>query len=1568
MMKKIFALVLLLVLGKLSFSQGYPLQQNLGNDSTIVVSKGALQSRLVPIVVSDTAAANAQRIKTYPGAQLYTTNGNFYIRNSNATKWVLVSSGSSGPVNIYNSDGTLTGNRTLTGAGYSLTFNQLSKLLFNADSTTINTDQATILNNGVSTLSVKGATGRLFLVDTTAPADERIYELKSSNGEFFISILNDAQTSNDSAFLITSASRVGINTLNPDSTLKVGGGVNIVGGLRVGNLPTSPGTKALRIDANGRLSVADTTAGSGTVVSVATNDGTGIKGGTITTSGTLYIDTTIISTVASVSGGLAGKLNISDTSNMLKDYFNKVGYGLSRSTQTILTDSATLSAYYLRRKDSLTVTNPLGYVTQKILADTAAAIRSSDLGGTVTSVATNNGTGITGGTITTSGTLAIDTLLISTRAWRQKGIDSVAALVGSGYVPYMGATQNLDLGQFGLKTKYVEFDTSSQAVTDRRLQWSNDEGTLQFGMTNGATITQRIGLEQFARVKNVQGSQINKGQAVYIYGASGDRASVKLADNRADSTSSKTLGVAAEDIPINDVGLVGTFGQVGNLNLSTFSPGDILYLDSIPGQLTATKPQAPYHLVFIGVVERANSGNGLLFVNPQNGYELEELHNVRITSPVPNKAILLYDSVARLWVDTTVAASGIAVTQVNTNSATGITGGPITTTGTISADTLLLSTRAWRQKGIDSVAALINSNVSGTTNYVSKFTGTNTIGNSSIFDNGSNVGIGTASPASTPGYRTLSLNGTSGSILDFKTNGTSRYQIYGDATRLAIENLTGPGGIYLNQSNGYVGIATTGPDSLLTVNGSTHLKNAVRMSGLPQAPGTKALRIDASGTISYADTLIDAGGTVTSVATNNGTGITGGTITTTGTLAIDTLLISTRAWRQKGVDSVAGLLSGYVPTSRTLTINGTSYDLSANRSWSVGTVTSVATNTGTGITGGTITSSGTIAADTLLLSTRAWRQKGIDSVAALISSNISGTTNYIPKFTSSSAIGNSVIYESSSNIGIGTTSPSYKLTVNGAIASTSGDVYATDGTRTNFFGVGTSANVGYVGTTTNHALAFLINNTEQMRLTSTGLGIGTSSPASKLEVAGTSANTDFRISRTVSPSTYLYITAPGGSPSTSAIGINGTDVMYLNASGNLGLGVTPSAWGSSNKVYETTFATSMFGRSDFSAWGRNAYYNSSDAGIYANNGYATLYVQTNGQHLWNIAPSGTAGNAISFTQAMTLDASGRLGIGTTSPATKLQLNYQSNDAEVLRIGVAYSSLNSERGAIAWHDGAGYVGKIWNEYDGTKTKISIGALYNNAYTSGAALTIVGGGNVGIGTTSPTYKLHVVGGNFDQAILDNTGQQYTALDFRNNGTTKTDFYFDNTNTLFNIRTRVAAPLIFSTNDSERMRITSGGSLLIGKTARAFGTAGIDFQSNGADCHWTATSSSLVAFNRLSTDGTLIEFAQDGTVEGTISISGNTTSYNTSSDYRLKQDLKDFNGLSLVNQINVYDYQWKSDSTRSYGVMAHELQSILPYAVTGVKDGEKMQGVDYSKIVPILIKSIQELKAEIETLKNK
>ena len=103
------------------------------------------------------------------------------------------------------------------------------------------------------------------------------------------------------------------------------------------------------------------------------------------------------------------------------------------------------------------------------------------------------------------------------------------------------------------------------------------------------------------------------------------------------------------------------------------------------------------------------------------------------------------------------------------------------------------------------------------------------------------------------------------------------------------------------------------------------------------------------------------------------------------------------------------------------------------------------------------------------------------------------------------------------------------------------------------------------------------------------------------------------------------------------------------------------------------------------------------------------------------------------------------------------------------------------------------------------------------------------------------------------------------------------------------------------------------------------------------------------------------------GYITTNGTDIFYANTSDYRLKEDLKDFNGLDMVSNINVYDFKWKESDNRMYGVVAHELQEIVPQAVVGNKDEEKLQAVDYSKLVPILIKSIQELKAEIELLKN-
>jgi hypothetical protein len=166
---------------------------------------------------------------------------------------------------------------------------------------------------------------------------------------------------------------------------------------------------------------------------------------------------------------------------------------------------------------------------------------------------------------------------------------------------------------------------------------------------------------------------------------------------------------------------------------------------------------------------------------------------------------------------------------------------------------------------------------------------------------------------------------------------------------------------------------------------------------------------------------------------------------------------------------------------------------------------------------------------------------------------------------------------------------------------------------------------------------------------------------------------------------------------------------------------------------------------------------------------------------------------------------------------------------------------------------------------------------------------------------------------------------------------------------------------------MKITSGGDVEITggySTGSAFRTTGaLRILSNSSA---TTGNVALELHNDATGGRFLCSLTNLNGVVGSISTSGFTTAFNTSSDYRLKEDLQDFNGLDKVSKIPVYDFKWKTDDSRSCGVMAHELQEVLPQAVVGEKDAEEMQQVDYSKIVPLLIKAIQELKADNDSLK--
>jgi hypothetical protein len=176
--------------------------------------------------------------------------------------------------------------------------------------------------------------------------------------------------------------------------------------------------------------------------------------------------------------------------------------------------------------------------------------------------------------------------------------------------------------------------------TDYNVAWV----TISGGSGNSTTL--------YASARNAESFQINKGEAVYLYQATGDKASVKLASNTGEGTSAKTLGLAAENIAQGAEGLIICQGVLTGVNTSAFSEGQSLYLGSTAGSLTGTKPVAPNHMVSIGIVEKANAGAGQIYVRIQNGFELEELHNVLIVSPT-NKQVLEYDSATSLWKNVT---------------------------------------------------------------------------------------------------------------------------------------------------------------------------------------------------------------------------------------------------------------------------------------------------------------------------------------------------------------------------------------------------------------------------------------------------------------------------------------------------------------------------------------------------------------------------------------------------------------------------------------------------------------------------------------------------------------------------------------------------------------------------------------------------------------------------------------------------------------------------------------------------------------------------------------------------
>jgi len=273
---------------------------------------------------------------------------------------------------------------------------------------------------------------------------------------------------------------------------------------------------------------------------------------------------------------------------------------------------------------------------------------------------------------------------------------------------------------------------------------------------------------------------------------------------------------------------------------------------------------------------------------------------------------------------------------------------------------------------------------------------------------------------------------------------------------------------------------------------------------------------------------------------------------------------------------------------------------------------------------------------------------------------------------------------------------------------------------------------------------------------------------------------------------------------------------------------------------------------------------------------------------------------------------------------------------------------------------------------TSLTLSYGTANGVAYlngskvlTTGSALTF-DGTNVGIGTSSPALKLHVVSSSAAVSYFETSDTATGAyVIWRNSSTSIGDvgsgkgISGSGNATDFMIASRSTYPLLFGTGSAERARIDSSGNLLVNRTSQfSNGQYSADF---GGNSRRGATYNNTDA----NTGANFVSFGSSGTVIGTISQVGTTSVlYNTTSDRRLKENIQDADSASsLIDALQVRQFDWKTDNTHQrYGFIAQELVTVAPEAVHQPVNEDDMMAVDYSKLVPMLVKEIQSLRKRL------
>jgi len=846
----------------------------------------------------------------------------------------------------------------------------------------------------------------------------------------------------------------------------------------------------------------------------------------------------------------------------------------------------------------------------------------------------------------------------------------------TGYVPYTGATTNVNLGENGITAGYVGFDLTPTGTPTGvgTMYWDPVYRTVNLIDGDGDT-TLQIGQEERILVHNNTGATLTDGQVVYVTGSTGNLPSVSLADASSEATSAATLGVVTETIANGADGFITVSGIVNGLNTLAFNEGDLLWLGTTPGTFSTTKPISPAHLVLIGYVIKKAGGNGSILVKIQNTQELSESSDVLISAPEIDGQGLFLQTISgvQLWRNRTIA-DVLGYTPANAANYVPYTG----------------ATQAVNLGAYDLTVNGIKVGKGGSAAYDSTVLGDGALNANT--SGSSNTAIG---------YYSLNANTISG--------GNTAIGAYS-----LINNVSGGNNTAIGYNAGES--ITTGSNNVII---GGYAGTAAMASNVILSDGAGNIRFQWDGT---------------NIKLNGNT-----------------------------IGSNAYTSTAFTPQARTLTINGTTYDLSADRSWTIASgVTSFNTRTGAI----TLTSS--------------------DVTGALGYTPANGA-NYLP-LTGGTLSG---------TLGIATNTNTLSINSDGlTIVNTDwGTVYG------KFIRNSTAVDIWASGPSSAGLLALSLDPYHNTSVFSTNL-----TATSFVKSGGTSAQILAADGSVITAGTNITIS--GG-----VISSTGGGGSYLPLSGGTLTGAlsgTSATFSGLTVDNNQNASTWIIAKNQNAGSGAAAGFlmtnNTGDLGAISllssgNSPANGLFIRTLSTNSLILGTNSTANLTIANGGAATFSSSvtATQGIFRTdqNAYTWSRIDNQANNAS------AYAGLQ-----------LGAYGNTWGIAIGSSLANSnaLNFVIDAGGTNSTKMTITSSGNVGIGTTSPMS----FGSFTNLTIASSATNNFSAIFLVNSSVSIRGSWYQNGGNQINFGTATAHPLVFDTSDVERMRITSGGNVGIGTSS--------------------------------------------------------------------------------------------------------------------------------------------------------